>query len=196
MRPGPGDAAAVCTLPLQQHLEPAVDQRLAVGGHRHRVGCILGSAISCFHVPSRTAREGKVSTKTPRLHPARTSPPSQTMVSLPSGISSPQHSTTVSAPCSLNRAAAFSAWRRQAVRLALGTGMTDPSTQLVYWDPGAEPDRPRRGSAVIRSHADSCNISAGQYRLRGPRDRDATAHIAVSPTASAAPTKSCWMMPM
>src|SRR5262245_41375403 len=49
-------------------------------------------------------------------------------VTSPSGTSSPQHSTTLSAPYSLNTAAAFSAWTRYFSRLAVGTAATNPST--------------------------------------------------------------------
>jgi len=49
-------------------------------------------------------------------------------VSLPSGISSPQHSTSFKAPCSLKTTAAASACLLYASRLAVGTAATNPST--------------------------------------------------------------------
>src|SRR5690606_40949774 len=52
-------------------------------------------------------------------------------VSLPSGTSSPQHSTTLNAPNSLKISAASEACLMYASRLAVGTAATKPSTYFM-----------------------------------------------------------------
>ena len=84
--------------------------------------------MTFFMPSSRTSREGQV------IHEKTTVSSSLRLtaigndVTLPSGTSSPQHSATLSAPCSLKTTAAAAACLRKASRLAVGTAATNPST--------------------------------------------------------------------
>src|SRR5882724_8647803 len=94
-------------------------------------GCTRGSAITFFMPSSRTWREGQVTHENTTVSSSLRLTAIGNDVTLPSGTSSPQHSTTRNAPCSLNTTAAASACLRYASRLAVGTAATNPSTYVI-----------------------------------------------------------------
>jgi hypothetical protein len=77
---------------------------------------------------SRTSRDGQTIHENTTVSPGSHFTAIGNDVTLPSGTSSPQHSTTFSAPCSLNTGAASAACLRNFSRLAVGTAATNPST--------------------------------------------------------------------
>ncbi len=87
-----------------------------------------GSAMIAFHPASRASLEGQVIQEKTTVSPSSRFTAMGKEVSVPSGTSSPQHSTTESTPCSLNTPANCAAWARYSSRRAVGTASTKPST--------------------------------------------------------------------
>src|ERR1700730_5227907 len=99
-------------------------RRLPSKGIGFLSGCRRGSTIAFFMPSSRTLREGQV------IHEKTTVSSSLRLTAIgkdvvvPSGTSFPQHSTTLTAPCSLKTAAAASACFLLRSRVAVGTAGT------------------------------------------------------------------------
>src|SRR5258705_11713787 len=101
--------------------------RLPSDGMGFPAGFMRGLAIILSQAAVRASFDGQ------RMHENATVSSSLRLtaigndVILPSGTSSPQHSTTLSAPYSLKMAAASSACFLNFSRLAVGTAATNPS---------------------------------------------------------------------
>src|SRR5882724_12886356 len=90
-----------------------------------------GSAMTFFMPSSRALRDGQMIHENTTVSSSLRLTANGNDVTFPSGTSSPQHSTTFTAPCSLKTAAAASACLRYASRLAVGTAATNPSTYVM-----------------------------------------------------------------
>jgi hypothetical protein len=91
-------------------------------------GCIRGSAMNFLCASLRTSRDGQMIQEKMTVSSSLRLTAIGNDVTSPSGTSSPQHSTTFSAPYSLKIAAASSACFLNFSRFADGTAATNPST--------------------------------------------------------------------
>ena len=87
-----------------------------------------GASISSFQASSRTCFDGQVTHEKTTVSSGLRCTASENEVSLPSGTSLPQQSTTLSAPRFLKARAALMACWRYSSRRAVGTAQTNPST--------------------------------------------------------------------
>src|SRR5262249_27708011 len=112
---------------LNDRLETAKDHALAVKWHGVPLG--LHAGIGHHLVPSRlrASFDGQTIHENTTVSSSLRWTAIGNDVILPSGTSSPQHSTTLSAPYSLKMAAASSACFLNFSRLAVGTAATNPS---------------------------------------------------------------------
>src|SRR5690606_32174139 len=107
--------------------KPPYINRLPSKGMGFTSGCKRGSSIILGMALSLTAREGHSIHENTTVSPGWHFTAIGNDVTLPSGTSSPQHSTILVAPYSLNTAAASVAWRMYLSLFAAGTAATNPS---------------------------------------------------------------------
>src|SRR5262249_1006142 len=101
--------------------------RLPSNGIGFPAGLMRGSAITLSQAAFRASFDGQTIHENTTVSSSLRWTAIGNDVILPSGTSSPQHSTTLSAPYSLKMAAASPACFLNFSRLAVGTAATNPS---------------------------------------------------------------------